>query len=63
LRLLSAVVARSTRWLKPGGRLLLELGGDQSTAVAAQMKAVGFVDIAVLRDDDGNDRAIEARRP
>ncbi len=61
LRLLSAVVARSRRWLRPGGWLLLELGGDQASAVAAQMEAAGFGDIAVLRDDDGDDRAIEGR--
>ena len=61
LRLLSAVVARSRRWLRPGGWLLLELGGDQASTVAAQMEAAGFGDIAVLRDDDGDDRAIEGR--
>ncbi len=63
LRLLSAIVARSLRWLGPGGWLLLELGGDQASKVAAHLEAAGFVDIAVLRDDDGDDRAIEARLP
>lgn len=62
LRALSAVVARSTRWLRPGGWLLLELGGDQAAAVAGEMGAAGFVEIAVLSDDDGDDRAIEGRR-
>ena len=61
LRLLSAVVARSRRWLRPGGWLLLELGGDQASAVTTQMAAAGFGEIAVLRDDDGDDRAIEGR--
>ena len=62
LDFLRRVLALSARWLRPGGWLLLELGGDQATAVAAAMPADGFTDIAVLRDDDGDDRAIEARR-
>ena len=61
LRLLSAVVVRSRRWLRPGGWLLLELGGDQAPTVAGQMEAAGFREIAVLRDDDGDYSAIEGR--
>ncbi|MDQ4088780.1 MAG: HemK family protein methyltransferase [Actinomycetota bacterium] len=63
LELLATVVARSTRWLRPGGWLLLELGGDQAPAVAERMARTGFVDIAVHRDEEGQDRAIEGRRP
>ncbi|MEA2902506.1 MAG: release factor glutamine methyltransferase [Actinomycetota bacterium] len=61
MRLLTAVVSRSRRWLRPGGWLVLELGGDQASAVAARMEAAGFGEIGVLRDDDGDDRAIEGR--
>ncbi|HEX3622564.1 MAG TPA: HemK family protein methyltransferase [Acidimicrobiales bacterium] len=61
-RYLSAVVGRSTRWLRPGGWLLLELGGDQAGPVRAEMGRAGFVDIAVSCDEDGDDRAIEGRR-
>ena len=60
LRLLSAVVTRSRRWLRPGGWLLLELGGDQAPTVAALMESLGFGEISVLQDDDGDDRAIAA---
>jgi release factor glutamine methyltransferase len=63
LRVLGAVVARSTRWLRPGGWLLLELGGDQAAHVEETMRAAGFVDIGVVADEDGDDRAIEGRRP
>lgn len=62
LELLSPVVACSTRWLRPGGWLLLELGGDQAATVAGQMAAAGFGAIAVLSDDDGDDRGIEGHR-
>lgn len=61
LRLLSAVVTQSTRWLRPGGWLLLELGGDQAEAVAGWMEAADFADIAVVADEDGDARRIEGR--
>ena len=63
LRLLSSVVTRSTRWLRPGGWLLLEVGGDQAGHVEQEMAAAGFTEIAVLEDEEGDDRAIEGRRP
>ena len=63
LRLLSSAVARSTRWLRPGGWLLLELGGDQAAHVAQEMTAAGFVETVVLQYEEGDDRAIEGRRP
>lgn len=61
LQLLTAVVIRSTRWLRPGGWLLLEIGGRQAEAVEAAMTAVGFTDISVRTDAEGDDRAIEGR--
>lgn len=63
LAVLTDVVALSPRWLCPGGWLLLELGGDQAGAVTAAMSASGFADVAVLQDGDGDDRAVEGRRP
>jgi release factor glutamine methyltransferase len=61
IRLLSAVVARSTGWLRPGGWLLLEIGGRQAPVVAAGMRSAGFTGITVLRDAEGDDRAIAGR--
>jgi release factor glutamine methyltransferase len=49
------------RWLRPGGSVLLELGGDQAGEVAAACERVGLIGIRVHRDGDGQDRAIEAR--
>lgn len=61
LTLLSRVVSLAPRWLRSGGWLLLELGGDQASAVTDLMAGAGFVDIAVLGDDEGDDRGIEGR--
>ncbi|MGI9033540.1 MAG: N5-glutamine methyltransferase family protein [Acidimicrobiales bacterium] len=63
LALLSSVVGRSTRWLQSGAWLLLELGGDQGDVVAEEMDAAGFVEIDVRKDEEGDDRSIEGRRP
>jgi release factor glutamine methyltransferase len=52
----------AARWLRPGGRVLLELGGDQAAEVTTTLAGVGLSEIRVHRDGDGHDRAIEARR-
>jgi release factor glutamine methyltransferase len=62
LDVLLAVVNCGVRWLRPGGWLLLELGGHQAVAVTAGMEAAGFDQIAVLRDGEGDDRSIQGRR-
>jgi release factor glutamine methyltransferase len=53
----------AARWLRPGGTVLLELGGDQADEMSTTMAAAGLTAIRVYRDDEGRDRAIEARRP
>lgn len=60
---LQQVAALSAGWLAPGGRVLLELGGDQASAIAATMEGAGLSDIRVHRDRDGDDRAIEGQGP
>jgi release factor glutamine methyltransferase len=51
----------AARWLRPGGTALLELGGDQAAEMTATMRDLGFTDIRVHADEDGQDRAIEGR--
>ena len=53
----------AARWLRPGGSVLLELGGDQADELSTTMAATGFSAIRVHRDEEGRDRAIEARLP
>jgi len=59
--LLATVVRRAPRWLRPGGRLLLELGGDQAEPVGRSFEEHGFTDIDVMVDEYGDPRAIAGR--
>jgi release factor glutamine methyltransferase len=49
-------------WLRPGGTVLLELGGDQAHKITRILADLGFTDIRAHADEDGQDRAIEASR-
>jgi release factor glutamine methyltransferase len=53
----------AARWLRPGGSVLLELGGEQADELSTIMADAGLTAIRVHRDEDGRDRAIEARLP
>jgi release factor glutamine methyltransferase len=59
--LLRRVVADSPRFLRRGGALLLELGGEQADALRDDLARLHFVDVRVLRDE-GDVRGIEATR-
>ena len=59
--LLMEVARRSTRWLKPRGWLLLELGGDQASVMERLLRDVGFGGIDVMVDEEGDPRAICAQ--
>ena len=63
----TAVLVRAgnaaARWLKPGGSVLLELGGDQPEEMPRSLTALGFSEIRIHPDDEGQARAIEAFRP
>jgi release factor glutamine methyltransferase len=53
----------SARLLRPGGSVLLELGGDQAEELSRTFAGLGFEDVSVHWDGDGQDRAIQARAP
>lgn len=59
--LLARVIDRGPEWLKTGGLLFLEIGGDQAEPTGAAMESCGFVVEDVLTDDEGDDRAILGR--
>jgi release factor glutamine methyltransferase len=59
-RYLRRVLSEARRFLRPGGALLLELGGEQAAALEADLARLGYVDRTVLVDEDGDVRGIEA---
>ncbi|MGR3378547.1 peptide chain release factor N(5)-glutamine methyltransferase [Salipiger abyssi] len=56
-----AIAAGAARHLVPGGRILVEIGPDQASAVGALMRQAGLGDVAVIQDFDGRDRVVSAR--
>ena len=61
-RQLVRAAGAADRWLRPGGSVLLELGGDQASYMTPILTYLGFADIRVHADADGQERAIEGRR-
>jgi release factor glutamine methyltransferase len=62
MALLARAAEAAARWLRPGGSVLLELGGDQASEVTIMLEDLDFTQIRVHRDEEGQDRGIEARR-
>ena len=58
--ILRRVMIDSRRFLCRGGALLLELGGKQADALRNDLARLGYVDVTVLNDEDGDERGIEA---
>ena len=59
-RFLRRVLVDARRFLREGGALLLELGGRQAEALAGDLARLGYRDVAVILDEDGDPRGIEA---
>jgi release factor glutamine methyltransferase len=62
LTMLVRAAEAAVDWLRPGGTALLELGGDQASEITGVLTENGFTDLRVHTDEEGQDRAIEARR-
>jgi len=56
---LRRVLTDSTRFLRRGGALLLELGGGQADELGDDLARLGYVDVTVLVDEDDDVRGIE----
>ncbi|MEA2295535.1 MAG: release factor glutamine methyltransferase, partial [Solirubrobacteraceae bacterium] len=61
LAIVRRVLAGARRFLRPGGTVLLELGGEQPAALPEELARLGYEGVAVLVDEDGDDRGIEAQ--
>jgi release factor glutamine methyltransferase len=57
---LQRVLVEATGFLRRGGALLLELGGDQAELIAADLDRLGYADVEVMFDEDGDVRGVEA---
>ncbi|MDA1153755.1 MAG: peptide chain release factor N(5)-glutamine methyltransferase [Proteobacteria bacterium] len=55
------IAAGAGAHLAPAGRLIVEIGPTQASAVSALFRAAGFTDLRVIPDLDGRDRGIEGR--
>ena len=58
-----AIAAHYRDVLRPGGRLVFEIGCAQREAVRGILSRAGWTEIACRRDYGGNDRVLSARRP
>jgi release factor glutamine methyltransferase len=58
--ILRRVLVDARRFLKRGGALLLEVGGDQADLLQGDLDRLGYVDVNILADEDGDVRGIEA---
>jgi len=60
LDLLRRVVTEAPGFLRPGGALLLELGGDQAHLLRPALDGAGFGSVETWSDEDGDLRGLEA---
>jgi len=58
--ILRRVIRESPGFLRPGGALVLELGGDEANALRSDFERHGFGEVVVFEDDDGDVRGVEA---
>jgi release factor glutamine methyltransferase len=62
MAVVSRAIGRSPRWVRLGGWLLLEIGGDQVAGAREIFTASGYRDVDVLEDGDGDVRGIYGQR-
>lgn len=55
------LIAEAPAHLRPGGRLLLEIGFDQAAAVRGLLRPDIWADMAITRDAGGHERVVQAR--
>ena len=58
--LLRRVVTGAPGFLRPGGALLLELGGGQADLLRVTLERLGYASVRTWSDDDGDLRGLEA---
>ena len=61
--ILRRVLTQAPRFLRSGGVILLELGGEQADVLGGDLTRLGYANVAVLVDEDGDVRGLEVRWP
>lgn len=62
LEMYRRIILLAPKQLRPGGKIVFEIGWNQGEAVKALLKASGFENIRVLKDYAGLDRIVSARK-
>ena len=57
---LRRVIGEAPRFLEHGGAILLELGGPQARLLGDDLARLGYADVRVITDEDGDTRGLEA---
>ena len=57
---LERIAAGALVFLRPGGSVLLEIGGDQATSLRPLLEGLGYVGVTTWADEDGDVRGIQA---
>lgn len=58
--LLRRALEEGSRWLRPGGTILLELGGDQAELLSSDLARLGYSEAVIVLDEEDDPRGIEA---
>ena len=60
LELVRRAVSEAPDWLRDGGHVLFEIGGQQPAALVPMLERAGFGGARVMADEDGDPRGVEA---
>jgi release factor glutamine methyltransferase len=58
--ILRRVLTEGPRYLRPGGTVLVELGGEEADSLSGDLSRLGYAGVAVLLDDDEDVRGLQA---
>lgn len=61
--LVDTLLAAAGEWLAPGGVVVIEIDDRRGADAVGAAQAAGLVDVSIVRDLTGADRAVHARRP
>ena len=63
LKFYRILAERSMAYLKPGGKIYMEIGFDQGKDVSELFEQAGFEGLKVIKDMAGLNRVVQAKRP